>query len=674
VYTDDFENYEIGVDQFFSELVEEHSITNIDTGQESSITFDPSLPFTHFENLTWSGQTWGPDSVPVKYDSLYVEGNDYNSTSNVFETTIILRIPNRYSLYNDYGKTSRANTVDDGWVEFEVTGMFITPLDGKVYYTSDAESFVEGNAKTNGFYFYVDSDQNGFYETVYILGDTYLRPDTSDLLQYNVMAIGLNYDGAHDFAPYERLDHTEPRDPDLGNLAFESTRFGTDWVYNFNNLRNVELLKEYESPIEKLGLRPKDQIFEIYKLVEPSEQNSKFSSLFYEIRHNTYSTAWEQYKTQLVGDIVQQVFMCGTAAILSASVKWFFLFEGLSRLIYFLTYTLLTKFNIDLKIHQANSRQRSQTFYAISTENRKPTSLNEKALDDRVLQDSMAAAIIGHPGGYYTTVSGGEPGNQYTAQALVSPPNYARILRSFSGFIELLWQNLWDMGESNPDVYTALDFDDLNLNYLLHTSELASYNQRLYYNYTNTDNIFNIYNWYFANTLGYLETRVRRLSDNDLNAIRPICVDMRPQYEFIDSSQYERVLPQQVLYRPIVLSQERYNELNPALGHLIITTKCKDYGNTKGVDPYEIMPLEVEAGYKAKIPLNNNSFYYPIAGVSIDIVKETDEGEIGYVAKDLIINNSYYRLDSGNLYFTESIESIISEKLSQTWVEEFYDC
>ncbi|MFX0066881.1 MAG: hypothetical protein ACFFC7_32510, partial [Candidatus Hermodarchaeota archaeon] len=684
VYKDDFENFETGVDEFFSDTVEEHSITNIDTGQESSISFDPDLPFTHFENLTWRGQTWGPDNLPVKYDSLRVIGDGYDYNSNAFEQTIILRIPNRYSLYNDFGRTSRKNTVDDGWAEFEASGLFIKPMDGKVYYTSDAELFVEGKAKTDGFYFYVDSDNNNFYETVYILSNTYRRTDYSGLLEFNVMAIGYNYDGINDFAPYESLDQTKSTVSGLDNLAHESTMFGTDWVYNFNRLQDVKLLWEEESPLEKLGLKPKDQIFEIYSLVEQSQQNRKFSTLFYDIRHETYSTAWEQYRKQLEGDIVQQVFMCGVAAVMSAAVKWIpGIGEGLGKLNYFLTYTLLTKLYIDTQIHNAQSQSRSQTFYSLATDRREPTSLNYKAIGDRILQDSMIAALIGHPGGYYTTVSGGEPGNQYTAQALVSPPNLARMVGALNlgGFFALLWDNFWHMGESNPDVFTALDFDGLNLNYLLHTSELSSYNQRKYYRYVNTDSLINIYEWYWANTLGYLETIVKVRSNNQFDTIRPTCVDKRPQYEFVNSAMQGWLLPQQVLYRPVVLSPDRYWEIRPKSGHLVITTQCNNYGNTEGIDLYETLgELELQAGYKAKIPLNNNSFYYPINYISIDIIKENEDEEIEYFAQDLIVSRSYYNLESGNLYFNESLEKIISGRfpdfenvLNQAWMEEFLD-
>jgi hypothetical protein len=478
-----------------------------------------------------------------------------------------------------------------------------------------------------------------------------------------VISLGYNYDGIHDFAPYEKIDKQENTISDFDNLARESTMFGTDWVYNFNKLRNCDLLWEEESIWDEY--KPKDQIFEIHKLVEKNSKNKEFSELFYDVRHKTYSEAWEQYRSQLFGDIAQQVFMTVTATVLSMTIHalcdWIpfvgsALGQALGTLTYLTSYTLMTKFFIDIELHEAESRTRSEMFYPESNEIQEPISLNEKMIWDRVLGDSMAAALIGHPGGYYTTVSGGEPGNQYTGQLLVSPPSPARSLNTFGGLLELLWENLLNMGESDPDSFYALDFDDMNLDYFLLASELPSYNYRSNYAFPNTDGDFNDYNAYAKNTLGYLERKVKIASDNEFNAIRATCVNGRPQYEFINRVDYEKVLPQSGLYSPIVLSEERYNQLEPKLGHLIIQVQCKDYSNTKGVNAYEMSSVELKAGYKAKVTLNDDEFEYPISYISLDVVKGS-----GYYAQDFIINESYYMIDQGNLYFTKSLEEIISE-------------
>ena len=665
VYKDDFENYEIdNVENFFSDLSAEHSITNLDTDQQYTVTFDSEIPFSHPANISWYTTTWGPDQVPTKYDSLQIIGEDYSHTSNYFDKTIIIRIPNRYSIYDDFGSSY---TTNGGWVEFEVKGVLITPPDGQVYYTSDLDSFIEGTAKTSGHYFYVDSSMNGFYETVYILEQSYTSA-RSGIPKYNVISILYNYDGSHDIAPYERIEKQVHTITDFDNLARESTMFGTDWVYNFNNLKNNPLLFEQEKSIWE-QYKPKDHIFEIHKLVEKSSENEEFSELFYEIRHETYSEAWKQYRTQLEGDIAQQVFMTLTATGLSlaaealvtaatAGIGYLVGAAAVAKTLTYLTvYTIMTKFFVDIQLHEAESRTRAETFYPASNEIKGPTNLNEKMTMDRFLQDTMAAALIAHPGGYYTTVSGGEPGDQYTDQLLVSPPNIARSIDSFGGMYELLWENFWSMGETDPDSFTALDFDDINLNYFLLASELPSYNYIPSYSYPNTDSLFNDYNSYALNTLGYLEGKVRIASNNKFNAIRPTIIDGRPQYEFINREDYKKVLPQSGLYQQIVLSEARYNNISPLLGHLVVDVRCMTYSNTQGVNAYDMDAIEIKAGCKAKVPINDNGFEYPIDFISIDVVSGA-----GYYTQDLIINESYYTVDLGNLYFSKSLEEIISEK------------
>ena len=254
--------------------------------------------------------------------------------------------------------------------------------------------------------------------------------------------------------------------------------------------------------------KPKDHIFEIHKLVEKSPNNPEFSSLFYEVRHKTYSEAWRLYRTQLVGDIAQQVFMTLTASALSFTVSTILkatifgipFADAAGAFTYLIVYTAMTKLFMDVKIHEAESQTRAKTFYPVSNELKGPTSLNEKMVWDRLLQDSMAAALIGHPGGYYTTVSGGASGNQYTGQLLVTPPNLARSTKSLGGLLELLWENFWKIGESDPDAFTALNFDNMNLNYFLLGSELPSYNYRPNYSYPSTDSLFSDYNAYALNT------------------------------------------------------------------------------------------------------------------------------------------------------------------------------
>ena len=439
--------------------------------------------------------------------------------------------------------------------------------------------------------------------------------------KYDVISIGLNYDGIHDFAPYEKLDQVENTLTDFSNLAKESRMFGSDWVYNFDNLKNNDLLFEILNEEDKFWkkYKTKDQIFEIYKTSKTSEENPKFTELFYEIRHKSYARAWDAYREQLVGDIAEQVFMSLTAAFASAAVEaiitastlgfgWLGA-KGAAILTYVGVYTLMTKFSIDRKLHVAEAKERSEKFYPSSSGQQEPTSLNEKNLYDRFLQDTMAAAIIGHPGGYYATVSGEDSGTTYTGQLLVSPPNPLRLAIGFltDGFYELLIENFVNMGESDPDAYTVLDFDDVNLDYMLMTSELPYYNTKEFYTYENTEFLLNNYNLHSYNTLGALETIVNEQSEGSFNAIKPNNIAGVPSYEFIDSSTQGTILPLSILYRPVVLSKARLVQLQPPLGKLTMTVQCKDYEDTIGINAYNLTGIEA-AFFEAKITLKENGF------------------------------------------------------------------
>ncbi len=243
IYSDNFKGGEIeNTDNFFSDLSTEHQITNTDTGQQTKVHFDPQIPFSHPSNISWQSNTWGSDQISTKYDELQVINEGNLSSTNLYEREIVISIPNRFSLYNDYGKRSRNSVENEGWVDFEVNGMLVTPEDGLVYYTSNLDSFIDKSAKIKGHYFYVDTDENGYYETVYILGRSHTTTRL-DIPKYNVISIGLNYDGLHDFVPYERLDRQTTVETDFDKVAQESTMFGSDWIYNFGNLENVDRLK-----------------------------------------------------------------------------------------------------------------------------------------------------------------------------------------------------------------------------------------------------------------------------------------------------------------------------------------------------------------------------------------------------------------------------------------------
>ncbi|MBA7622679.1 hypothetical protein ES703_30058 [subsurface metagenome] len=146
------------------------SIYNEDADQTQEIS---GLPFfvTNLTQIDWHTEVWGPDNVPVQFEILSSSyGEDDYSVENLYEDTYYINLRDRFSLYHDYQKDLSDNVV--GSTLFNVQGIFITPSDGKVYYTSDKLYYKSPNhelAKTDGHYLFIDSDKNGFYETVYVL-------------------------------------------------------------------------------------------------------------------------------------------------------------------------------------------------------------------------------------------------------------------------------------------------------------------------------------------------------------------------------------------------------------------------------------------------------------------------------------------------------------------------
>ncbi|MHA1279503.1 MAG: hypothetical protein ACTSQ8_20065 [Candidatus Helarchaeota archaeon] len=698
-YTDEFDTGEIdNVEQYFGKVMEEHSIIVMDDDVSLEIDFDPEFPISDPINGTWNSKTWGTDNIPIKYDNLKVEREDESYSDNAFMKTVILRIPNRFSLYNDYKKISRESVKNDGWVELEATGVLIQPQDGLVYYTSDLDSFNDGTARTKGYYFYVDSDKNGFYETVYVLKNAVSQGNGNSQLQaFDVISICLNQDGLHDVAPYEKI---KPLSKDIvtdyGDLESEKKMFGDNWLYVFAALEREPALGIGDDPNADELLKVKDLFFETYKLVEMSDENPRFPELFHEIRHEQYSRAWEQYRQQLASDIFEQVVMTVTASIISTAVEALLsstvvlapIAKAMAHLAYFTVYSLMSKFFIDMKMRKAEALQASLTFHPKSYKSNGPISLNEKSSGDSIIGDSMTAALAGHPGGYYTLAKGTANGKTYQAQVLVTPPRVYNLIdeRNFFnalGFLRLLGENLISMGESDPDSFTALDFFDTNLDYFMLTSELPSYNWRLNHEIKLNDP-FGFLKDYSANSLGYLENRIKTISRSSLTDLVPSWV-LTPsgnllQYEFVDGISRASVMPLEVLYKPIVISKDRYSQLNPKPLELVVNARVDGLESTFGLSSSELNDLERKV-YSGKISLMDGAFNYPIKSVSVDIMEtryecvpqviptengwhivEKYEKKEAFLAKSIALNETEFVLDGGNLYFKRPLFELVSEK------------
>lgn len=264
------------------------------------------------------------------------------------------------------------------------------------------------------------------------------------------------------------------RDDYKQHVSTETAQYG-NWVYDFARLEGVETLFPREIYD---GYEPKDDLFEIWKLVKESDQNNRFSQLFYEVRHKEYDKTSNDYYKNFERDIGEQVFSTLVAsgvsmAIMAASLGTATL---LAHAAYIVIYATISKFQMDMKAREAEAMARSSSFLPEGIDRNEPTSLNQKITKDEFWGDSMPAALSGHPGAYYTTVMGGEVGAQYTAQAIVSPPNDARFWNKEDGMIGYLENNLFTLGHGDPDLFTELDFDNHNLDYLLVSSELYAYN------------------------------------------------------------------------------------------------------------------------------------------------------------------------------------------------------
>ncbi|MEJ2248088.1 MAG: hypothetical protein P8Y97_00325, partial [Candidatus Lokiarchaeota archaeon] len=178
----------------------------------------------------------------------------------------------------------------------------------------------------------------------------------------------------------------------------------------------------------------------------------------------------------------------------------------------------------------------------------------------------------------------------------------------------------------------------------------------------------NIYDQYKFNTLGYLNERIAGVSNGALTGIRPTCIDGRPEYEFIDTTTplASIILPKQTLYSPIILSKERYNQLKPRLGHIIIDAKSARSTETEGLKISGLNLIERKV-FSSKAPLSEESFNYPIREVYVDAYDGSKR-----VESHIVIPESHYTIEQGNLYFVKPFEdtmiksaAVLSEVISR---------
>ncbi len=601
-----------------------YQVTSSETGQIIDISTNMELPITDPADQEWDVETWGVDNIPVMFDTMSEYTGDQLFTTNYFEETITISIPNRFSLYHDYGVVDYDDA--EQFTEFKLTGILITPPDGMVYYTTNKEEFTsESEGKTHGKYFYYDQNEDGFYETVYVVTSGPIEGDSGNEV-YPVISIGFNYDGKHEFAPYETYEEKTIRKGDFSKWrAQQRASQESDLWLQFHMSKKdsiAMLLPETETD----GLVPKDSIFEVAKLVSRSNYNYRFPELFYEIRHREYFRAWKSFEGQIVEDTTQQVLMTTIAASASAPLQAIpIVGQILGAAVYFAIYSVMTKFFMDMKQHKSESLERAYTFRPVSAP-LEPISLNERSETAiNSWSENMPAAIEGHPQEYYTTITGETSDKQYTTLAIATPPNPDRFvgnpLYAFGSLLSFLWDNGLKAKESNPDTMTSLDFDHINLDYFLLNTELYSKNYDPRYSFS-TGIKDEFYHEYSQLSIGSIVNKITKDSQGDLNSVKLICVDSTPQYVFADNMNDAYNIHDQVLYRPIVLSPERYHyleDLGSLEGTLSLKVKSNYFDTGRSfLNPDLLNSVERET-YGAKVSLLGGPFYYPVSSVVIKL-------------------------------------------------------
>ncbi|KKL68854.1 hypothetical protein LCGC14_2120810, partial [marine sediment metagenome] len=309
--------------------------------------------------------------------------------------------------------------------------------------------------------------------------------------------------------------------------------------------------------------------------------------------------------------------------------------------------------------------QKSYTFYDIDDSTMDiPNSLNEKTRL-AIGEGDSDKDHPNHRSAYYYTIYGGEPGKDYTANLIIAPPRFFR-----------------GNGET---------FEGYNLDYFLLTSELATLEDRDYITDViigNSPNIYiddtpkvvldaagnvvenidytgptplqrsleaikneeerkmveNPYGYYSLNTIGYIEQEIKSVSNGKFDTIRPYFTNGVPDYRFVNSEDIEFTKTLSPLYRPIIVSEERYYELEDEgytqseiiidLSIAISSWYITDERSEIYISKY------LAAGLKPTILLSNKGFGYPIDRITIGGSE---------------IDSSDYEVKDGYLYLSPSI-------------------
>jgi hypothetical protein len=156
--------------------------------------------------------------------------------------------------------------------------------------------------------------------------------------------------------------------------------------------------------------------------------------------------------------------------------------------------------------------------------------------------------------------------------------------------------------------------------------------------------------------------------------MRPICINGIPQYIFVnnDEKRVQYTTPLLSVYQPIIVSKERYDQLvsQNLIEDSVITVHVDcSYRGITGVKEFNAYDLDITERdlYKAKIPLSNRDFKYPISLVEIEVVNSLNRDN---AIKTIELDPNDYTIVGGTLYFYRNLEEMAfeSEKdLSRRW-------
>ncbi len=155
-----------------------------------------------------------------------------------------------------------------------------------------------------------------------------------------------------------------------------------------------------------------------------------------------------------------------------------------------------------------------------------------------------------------------------------------------------------------------------------------------------------------------MQRSITHWSQNEFTTIKPTCNDRVPQYFFTET---DEGMPQSALYQPLVVSPERFKELEKrglVYGYLVIDVTPDNMDSPLGLCTSDMSAAERET-YAGKIPIADEyeGFAYPIN----NIVVYGYEGDVMLdTSYELNATTDYYQpaTNMGNLYLKRSLSEV----------------